>query len=73
LAQKDAQACQQLHEVEYEKNRWCLHLVTENGHFEQQPLQSQANAIFARRYSKIVLPLGICEVVATSMVSFRVI
>jgi hypothetical protein len=38
----------------------------------EKPLQSQME-YFARSHSKIVLQKSICEVVATSMVNFRVV
>jgi hypothetical protein len=38
----------------------------------EKPLQSQME-IFARKHLQIVLPKSICEVAATSMVSFRVV
>jgi hypothetical protein len=73
LAEKDAQAFQQLHEVVYEKtdgactsSRKMAILCTE------KPLQSQMD-FFARKHSQIMLLKHICEVAATSMASFRVV
>jgi hypothetical protein len=73
LVQKDAQACQQLHEVVYEKAGGACTSSRKMTILSNRKATAEPDFFFARNHSQIMLPKSIYEVAATSMVSFYVV
>jgi hypothetical protein len=73
LVQAGAQVCQQRHEVVYENSDGACTSSQKMAILSHRKatVQSQME-YFARNHLKIMLQKSICEVVATSMISFRV-
>jgi hypothetical protein len=75
LVQTGAQVCQQRHEVVYEKSDGACTSSQKMTILSHRKASAEPDQMeyFARNHLKIMLQKSICEVVATSMVSFRVV
>jgi hypothetical protein len=74
LVQTGAQVCQQQHEVVYEKSDGACTSSQKMTILSHRKASAEPDGIFRQKnHLKIMLQKSICEVVATSMVSFRVV